>query len=104
MKFEELEYTEQKEVIELFANWLKHYTHEVIKNVLARRDEIISNDFSMNLLRELKIRDERESKDFTSSLGFMMKDFDQFSKFDPHTHATTHASSYRDILYDMYIA
>lgn len=101
--FNDLDFTERNEIVELFAYWLKPYTREVIKNVLCRVNEIINNDFVMNMLRELKTREEKERNDFLSSIGSMMYDFDTFSEFDPHNHPITHAGSYRDILYDMYI-
>jgi len=102
-KFEELNYSEQREVSKMFANWLGCYTHEVIVKVLAKRDEILNNDFAMGLIKELKGRDDAERKEFAESIEFMMKDFEGFSKFDPHNHALSHAKSYRDVLYDMYI-
>lgn len=103
MKFEDLGYNEKKEVVGMFANWLRSYTHEVIVKVLSKRDEILNNDFAMNLIKELKKRDDEERKDFESSIGFMMGDFDGFKQYDPHNHCVTHAKSYRDVLYDMFI-
>lgn len=102
-KFEEMDHSEQREVSEMFAAWLGSYTHEVIVKVIARRDEIINNDFAMGLIKELKERTDIERKEFSQSIEFMMKDFDGFSKYDPHNHALSHAKSYRDVLYDMYI-
>jgi hypothetical protein len=102
-KFVDLDFKEQKEVAALFANWLSYYTHEVIVKVLAKRDEILENDFAMGLIKELKIRSDKERKEFELSIEFMMKDFDGFSKYDPHNHALEHSKSYRDVLYDMYI-
>lgn len=94
---------ERNEIVLLFAYWLKQYTHEVIVKVLAKRDEIINNDFAMNLLKELKARGEKETKEFADEIGSMFYDFEAFKEFDPHNHPLTHAGSYRDILYDMYI-
>ena len=59
-KFEELKRDERDEIVLLFANWLNQYTHEVIVKVIERRDEIINNEFAMNLLKELKEREEKE--------------------------------------------
>lgn len=103
-KFEEITNIEERnEIVLLFANWLKDYTHEVIVKVIAQRDEIINNDFSMNLLKELKEREETETKDFNHSIGMLMLEFDDFKKFDVHNHPTTHSDSYRNVLHDMYI-
>lgn len=101
--FNELPLEERNETVELLAYWLQSYTHEVITNVLCRVNEIINNEFAMNLLKELKARSEEEHFDFMHSIGNLCYDFDTFRKYDPHSHPITHAKSYRDILYDMYI-
>ena len=102
-KFESMEHSEKNEVTKLFADWLRPYTHEVIVKVIAKRDEIISNDFAMGLMKELQKREAEERVAFDRSIDFMMIDFEGFSKFDPHNNALSHAKSYRDVLYDMYI-
>lgn len=102
-KIKDLSYEERKEITALLANWLKNYTHEVIVIVMERREEIINNEFAMNLLRELKKREEEEMKDFESSITSLLGCFDDFKKYNPHNHPLTHAGSYRDILYDMFI-
>ena len=99
----ELSLEERNEITELFANWLQPYTHEVIVRVMEKREEIINNEFAMNLLRELKTRSEKEEKDFAHSVGHLLFSFDDFKEFDPHNHPLSHAKSYRDILHDMYI-
>lgn len=95
--------TERDEIVLLFANWLKDYTHEVIIRVLEKRDEIINNEFAMNLLKELKTREEKEKADFDNSMANLLSDFDKYKEYNPHNNPLTHAKSYRDILYDMYI-
>lgn len=101
--FDEMTIKEQQEITVLFANWLKHYTHEVIIQVMEKRDEIINNDFAMNLLIELNEREEKEAKEFAHSIGHLLGEFDTFKEYDPHNNPLTHAASYRDVLYDMYI-
>ena len=102
-KFEEMTYNERNEIVELFSNWLKDYTHEVIVIVMAKRDEIIENEFAMNLLKELYNREEKESDDFNHSIDLLLTNYEEFKKYDPHSHVLSHSSSYRDVLYDMYI-
>lgn len=102
-KFTEMDYTEQKETAELFATWLRPYTHEVIVSVLARRDEILASESSMHLLRELHEREAAERKEFDGSIRSLLASFSAFAEFDPHNHALSHAGSYRDVLYDLYI-
>ena len=102
-KFEELTIGEKKEITLLFANWLHSYTHEVVVRVLEKREDILNNEFAMNLLKELKERDEKELNDFNNSIGSLFMDFDDYKGYDVHSHPITHAKSYRDVLYDMYI-
>lgn len=102
-EFATMEWNEQKEIANIFANWLKLYTHEVIVKVLEKRNEIINNDFAMNLMRELYDRETKERDEFTDSIRSLLNNFETFSEFDPHNHALTHSKSYRDVLYDMYI-
>lgn len=101
--FDEMEYTEKKEIAALFAAWLKPYTQKVIVAVLEKRDEIISNDFVMELLKELYARQVKENYEFTNSIHNLLDDLELFAEYDPHNHPLTHSGSYRDILYDMYI-
>lgn len=102
--FSEIEnIAERDEIVLLFSNWLNQYTHKVIVEVLEKRDEIINNEFAMNLLKELKTREEKEKADFDNSMANLLSDFDGFKEYNPHNNPLTHASSYRDILYDMYI-
>lgn len=102
-KFDEMNIEERKEIAVLFANWLEQYTHEVIIRVMKKRDIIIDNDFAMNLLIELKEREDKERKEFAHSIGNLLDEFDTFKEYNPHSNPSTHAESYRDVLYDMYI-
>ena len=102
-RFEELNYEERQEIAELFATWLNQYTHEVITKVMTKSEEIINNEFAMNLLKELKVRTDKEREDLRYSMYNLLGAFDTFKEYNPHSHPLTHANSYRDILYDMYI-
>ena len=101
--YNELDYHEQKVVASWFATWLRAYTHEVIIRVLEQRDEILANDFAMNLLKELHERSIKEHEDFSRSMDNLLANFDTFKEYDPHNHVLEHSKSYRDILHDMYI-
>lgn len=102
-KFDKLSYDEKAEVVSWFSNWLKNYTHEVIIKVLERKDEILANDFAMNLMKELFERETKENKDFSYSIDSLMNHFETFKEYNPHNHPVTHSDSYRNVLYDMYI-
>lgn len=101
--FGDLDTKKKNHIVRLFSVWLCRYTHEVIVKVMERRNEIITNNFAISLLENLADREEKEREDFAHSIGTMMRDFDTFKKFDPHNHPVTHAGSYRDILYDLFI-
>lgn len=103
MKYNELSREEQKKVATYFSTWLKDYTHEVIVRVMEKADEIISDPFAMELLKELHERSEKESKEFADSIGYLLSDFDTFKQYDPHNAPLTHSSAYRHILHDRYI-
>ena len=102
-KFNELNSTEQNDIAKLFACWLHPYTHEVVVRVLARRDKILANDSAMSLLRELYQREQSEAKDELYSIKSLLENFETFKEYGIHNHVITHSSSYRDVLYDLYI-
>jgi hypothetical protein len=101
--WEELSYDQKSEFSKWFANWLKNYTEKVIIAVLEKRDEILNNESSLNLLKELYFREQKENIDFEHSIRNLLDNFDDFKKYNPHNHVLEHAGSYRDVLYDLYI-
>ena len=101
MTYDEMSYNEKMEIEELFGVWLKPYVNEVIIRVLRKKDEIIENEFAMNLLRELAKREEQEEKSFYSTIGCYFDNVPDDADF--HLHPLQHSKSYRDVLYDMYI-
>lgn len=103
-KYNELELNERKELNELFANWLKNYTHEVIADVMAKAEEIINNETSMHLLRELYKREQAETKEFTRSIESYLRNYEGHKEYNPHNHVLEHSEAYRYVLYDTYIA
>ena len=104
IKFENMGYTEQCNTAEMLAPWLCKYSHEVVNHVMAKVDEIVNDERTMRMIKELNEREQSEYTDFTMHLRHLGSDYETFAKYDPHNHALTHAGSYRDILYDMYIA
>ena len=101
--WEELSYDQKREFSKWFANWLKNYTESVIMKVLEKREEILANEFSMNLLKELYFREAKEKVDFENSMRSLLDNFETFKDYNPHNHVLEHSGSYRDVLYDMYI-
>ena len=98
-----MEKLNDKEFVELLANWLKIYSDNVVKNVMKKVDEIKNNDFAISLLKELYDRENDEYEDFLRSIDSLYYDYDKFSEYDVHNHPLSHAKSYRDVLDDMFI-
>ena len=103
IKVKELDYCEVNKYAELFGVWLKPYTHEVIRYVMGRAEEIINNPDSLTLLLELKTREAKEEKDFFDNIAWYIRDYEGHKKYNPHSNCITHSGSYRDVLYDRYI-
>ena len=53
----------REEMAKMFENWLSIYTEEVIEKVMRRYEEIVENEFVMNILKELYERDNKEKDD-----------------------------------------
>lgn len=105
-KLNELSYTEQKQFADLLASWLGTYTEEVTARVYPKLEEIYNNEMVMNMLRELKTRQEKEEKETADSFWQIVIDAGKENEFDDHcmhNHCLSHAGSYRDVLYDMYL-
>jgi len=98
--YTDLSYQEKKEFTNLLTNWLHIYTSEVINKVLEKAEEIYNNEFTMNMLKELKIREERELESLSSDIDMIIQ---YKNKVQLHLNCLTHSKSYRDVLYDMYI-
>ena len=107
-KLNELNYREQAELAELLEAWLSEYTTEVIERVTPKVEEIINDDMSMMMLRELKARQEDEAKDrrdsFESLIRHQARGEDNRLTLDClHSHPLSHSGAYRHLLYDLYI-
>ena len=83
------------------SNWLSKYVDEVIVRVLDKIDEIKNNDVAMFMLDELYERDQIEKKEFQNTIAHALLGTRTSTKF--RFNSLSHADSYRDVLYDMYI-
>lgn len=91
---------------EVFAKklqvWLGDYVDKIINKVmLEKMEDILNNEFALKLIDELYERTLKEQKDQLSNLMFGLGNGIEFSY---HSNCLTHSKSYRDVLYDMYIA
>lgn len=105
-----MEFAERRELADLLGNWLEGYTEEVIERVMAQIDDIINNDVTMMMLKELKERQDKEReehrRDFESILSLEAEGLKEQSKKvidNLYNDCLTHARAYKDVLYDMYI-
>lgn len=106
MNLKELRNEERVNLNVILENWLGIYTEEVVIKVMSRLEEITANEHTMMLLRELWDRETKEVDDRRRSISSMIDDVINDRDIEGHclhNHCLTHANSYRDVLYDMYI-
>lgn len=101
MTYAEMKLDQRIEVAALFENWLSMYTDKVISQVAVRAEEILNDEFSMKLIRELKVREDREKEVRIRKFKYILNG--ESDAIGVHVHPLTHSGSYRDVLYDMYI-
>lgn len=56
-------YDEQEEFANKLHSWLGFYTQEVIEHVMKQIDDIINNEYVMNMITELHERMQKEEKE-----------------------------------------
>lgn len=95
--------SELDEISKKIQVWLGHYTDEVIRKVFDKIPEIVDDEFSMNLINELYTRTLEEREDESRTIEMYLCGVLSPKDSVCHCHPITHAKSYRDILYDMYI-
>lgn len=97
----------RKDFFKDLAYFLKAYNNEVINKVIKKIGFIIENEHIRNMLHELRIRGEKEYNEFSTNLfwrvGEYLDDNNYDMSYDLHNHPLEHASSYRDVLYDLLI-
>jgi len=93
---------ETKELSKKLRVWLHPYTQEVYEKVMGQMPEILKSEMAMHLLTELYNREMKELAEEESTIAYDLSDND--GKFTHiHLHCLEHSSSYRDVLYDLYI-
>lgn len=103
MKYSEMKYEDRISFRDDMANWLKHYTNEVVKTVVAKSEDILDNPVALNMLHELRLREAEEAQDFRYDIDWLLTDYEENKDRELRLSPLTHAQSYRDVLYDMYI-
>ena len=102
-----MSYGEQSLFAEKLFTWLSPYTDEVIKRVYLRLDEIVNDQTALRLIDELYARTQRQAESNKSSFRLGLDcygdEHNSLLEYGIHGYSITHPSSYRDVLYDMYI-
>lgn len=97
----------RKEFLLDLSNFCKCYVNDVCNKVIKQFDKIVSNELILNMLHELRIREEKELKAFTESfswrLGEYLDDKNYDMSYNLHNNPTSHAGSYRAVLYDLLV-
>ncbi len=89
------------------ANFCRIYTNEICNRVIRQSERISKDSFILNALHELRVREEKERKEFIDNFSWRLKKTvsklpDDMS-YDLHNHPITHSRSYRDVLYDLLV-
>lgn len=102
-----MSYGEQSLFAEKLYTWLSPYTDEVIKRVYLRLDDIVNDQTALHLIDELYARTQRQAESNKSSFRLGLDcygdEHNSLLEYGIHGYSITHPSSYRDVLYDMYI-
>lgn len=100
-KPESLETNEEKnQFAEELNTWLGAYTEDVIKRVMTKLDEIIADKSTRKMISELHQRTHQEEASMIDSFRWALGGTVTTSWRDS---CLTHAKSYRDVLYDLWI-
>lgn len=106
----ELNYQERKELAILLEDWLSRYTEEIISYVLTNKLEaILEDETAMHMLKELSTRKQKEKGSRIRHFEYMIMGLQDNESIDSvcryiHDYPLTHSKSYRDVLFDMFIA
>ncbi len=94
---------EQEEFARKLQTWLAPYTDEVYVRVIKQMDDILNNEFALNLINELHEREQKEKEEEVRTILFSLGHDADIEKYGIHNHCLSHSNSYRDVLYDMFI-
>lgn len=96
-------FEEKKQIAQWLGTWLGCYTQEVYNKVAPNFPHIIEDAATLNLLRELHERTNQEREEISNIIFYDLEYNDTKTQTTLHSTVMTHAQSYRDVLYDMYI-
>lgn len=101
---ESMTYDQREQFCRKIECWLGGHTDEVFRDVMNQMDTIVNDPHSLRLIDELYTRTQKVKKDIVHSIECCIRNPETFLQYGIHLHPLEHPDSYRDVLYDMYIA
>ena len=91
-----------KEAIEIVANWLKYYSNDVVVKVMEKYEQIINDKTTYTMLSKLYEEENKEEEAFINDIEYMVKvGIKDETKYI--LRLGEYSRSYREVLYDLYI-
>lgn len=88
--------------IKIVANWLKHYSNEVVVRVMEKYEQIINDKTTYTMLSKLYEEENKEEETFIHDIEYMVK-FGIKDETKDMLRLVEWSRSYREVLYDLYI-
>lgn len=91
-----------EEAIKIVANWLKHYSNEVVVKVMEKYEQIINDKTTYTMLSKLYKEENKEEETFIHDIEYMVK-FGIKDETKDMLRLGEYSQSYREVLHDLYI-
>lgn len=88
--------------IKIVANWLKHYSNEVVVRVMKNYDTIINDKTTYTMLSKLYEEENKEEETFVHDIEYMVK-YGIKDETKDMLRLGEYSRSYREVLHDLYI-
>ena len=90
------------EEIKIVANWLKDYSNDVVVRVMEKYEDIINDVTTYTMLYKLYMKENQENETFIDDIEHIAK-FGVTEDTKDMLRLGEYSSSYREVLYDLYI-
>ena len=88
--------------IKIVANWLNNYSNDVVVKVMEKYEQIINDKTTYTMLSKLYEEENKEEETFIHDIEYMIK-FGIKDETKDMLRLGEYSSSYREVLYDLYI-
>ena len=88
--------------IKIVANWLKDYSNEVVVKVMEKYEQIINDKTTYTMLSKLYEEENKENETFIDDIEYIVK-YGSKAVTEIMLRIGECSSSYREVLYDLYI-